>query len=67
MGDIAMASRHAQGVLDIILASGGPDALGLSGLVRYLVCASLYGKRLLDWDAELLERTRRVRDDLVKF
>lgn len=65
--DLAMACMHISGVISILQASGGPDVLGLSGLVRYLICAALYGKGLMGLDANLHRVASGLKKDLARF
>ncbi|KAI1141735.1 hypothetical protein F5Y05DRAFT_373635 [Hypoxylon sp. FL0543] len=53
LGDLSMASRHVWGALHIVQLAGGPEALGLSEFVCYILHSCIHGKRLLDRHPEL--------------
>ncbi|KAI8649857.1 hypothetical protein NCS56_01436500 [Fusarium sp. Ph1] len=50
LGDLPMAIKHVLGAAEIVQAGGGPQALGLSGIVQYILERCLQGHRLEDWD-----------------
>lgn len=50
LGDLSMAIKHVMGAAEIVQVGGGPQALGLSGIVQYILDRCLQGHRLEDWD-----------------
>ncbi|KAM0345069.1 hypothetical protein ACHAPU_006955 [Fusarium lateritium] len=64
-GNHPMAAKHILGAVKIIQAAGGIEKLGLNEVVRYSLCALLYGKRLLDWDSDLYLTTSVLTPDSI--
>ncbi|KAF4987533.1 hypothetical protein FGRMN_10318 [Fusarium graminum] len=64
-GNHPMAAKHVLGAAKMIEAAGGIDTLGLNEVVRYSLCALLYGKRLLDWDPDLYLTTSVLTPDSI--
>ncbi|KAF5669995.1 hypothetical protein FHETE_4678 [Fusarium heterosporum] len=64
-GNHPMAAKHVLGAAKMIEAAGGIDKLGLNEVVRYSLCALLYGKRLLDWDPDLYLTTSVLTPDSI--
>ncbi|RSM08473.1 hypothetical protein CDV31_008110 [Fusarium ambrosium] len=50
LGDLSMGIKHVIGAAEIVQVAGGPQALGLSGIVQYILGRCLRGHRLEDWD-----------------
>lgn len=50
LGDLDMAFKHILGAAEIIREAGGPETLGLSKFIRYVMYHCLHGGRLLAWN-----------------
>ncbi|RSL43278.1 hypothetical protein CEP54_015154 [Fusarium duplospermum] len=50
LGDLSMGIKHVIGAAEIVQVAGGAQALGLSGIVQYILDRCLRGHRLEDWD-----------------
>ncbi|KAI8711628.1 Aldo-ket-red domain-containing protein [Fusarium sp. LHS14.1] len=50
LGDLSMAIKHVIAAAEIVHVAGGPQALGLSGIVQYILDRCLQGHRRENWD-----------------
>ena len=48
--DLPMASKHLLGAVQMVQLAGGPQALGLSDLARYVLDSCVLGGCLSEWE-----------------
>jgi hypothetical protein len=46
VGDFAASRRHVKGVVKIVELNGGPQALGLNGLLKHVLDKLVHDRRL---------------------
>lgn len=55
LDDLSMAAKHVVGAAEIVQAAGGPEALGLSNIVQFILGSCLRGHSLAGWGPVMID------------